>query len=217
MISKGSKEQIRYLQSTFVELTEPFMASRGFVNTRHSSEFVRVVKKTTQSVDLNFTLNPPDETDSLICVYPMMTVVHSDVQSIVEDIVAGDMRILSGVTRAQTFQPIEINAMKKESARWFIKNEAESKNRNYLLRDFFDKWTLPFLDNYTTREDFIKAHLSKDSRVLRDRAEIVKIISTLVSLERYVDAKNLIESEFSSIGLRKQYSQVFEYIHKRVN
>jgi hypothetical protein len=193
-------------------LLDTYMAEHGFVRRQSSLIYKRQIGEATQTIDLALQIHPKDNPDAAAAVYPIMEVLIPDVDHIKDDIVNNNLGLLQGVTNALSNQPIGFTSQKVDPGRWFIYQSDSVSDVIIKVRDFIDRWTIPFLDIYFCAKDIVDADEKADGRMVSDRAHIIRIVAASLICNRKDYAKSTMERWLGSPELRRIYKPVYDYI-----
>lgn len=180
-----------------------------------SFKFDRIKDSCLQTVDLHFEVRPVEDQTAIFAVYPYSSVIHPDVDCIVESLRLRDIGLLAGVTNGQTYQPIEIISQKQTSARWLVYSKSETLPVSTELCAVLERWAFPFFNSYSKIDDFLRFEETVDQRILRDRAHVVKIICAHLALDNIDKAIELANVNFGSLGLKKRYKCLFDFLEEQ--
>lgn len=191
---------------------DPFMAGRNFVRQPKSLEYIRKIRDSVQSVDLNLQLRPKDKLDAYAALYPIMKVEIPAVDRLFDEMICGNKLLMSGITGGRSRQPVDFISQNKKLGRWFI---AEFSNMSGVicdLRYFMGRWVVPFLDVFVTPDDVVRAYEQRDERMVGDRAQLIRVVAAALVCGRKEFARSVLESNLGSPGTRRRYQQIFDFV-----
>jgi hypothetical protein len=190
------------------------MGAHGFNRATARSVYKRTYKQSLQFIDIQSQVMPKDRPNALAAIYPMMEVMIESVDQKLSDIVAGDIGLLEGVTGGTSIQPIGFTSEKKQNGRWFVLNVSDVAGIIVEVKDFIEKWTMPFLDVYGTAEEIVAADQRNDCRLPRDRAQILRVVAAALVCDRREYAIEVMRKWLGSPGARRRYQRVYDYVQE---
>lgn len=197
------------------DLMDPFFHSNGFDRAQNKMPvYRRNVGDALQTVELTVEMRPGDDALALAAIYPWLTVSMPEVDQLLGQMTADDVGLLPGVTHGILRQPIEFTSEKRASGRWYVYGIDNLPVISVLLSQFLNEWTLPFLSDYKFVTDILEADERKDGRVLRDRAQMLRVVAAAYLARGREAASTIMEGYFGSPGLRQRYQRVFEYLRE---
>jgi hypothetical protein len=195
-------------------ILDPYMSGRGFARGKASLVYKREIHGSTQIIDIALQIHPKDRPDSAAAVYPQMEVLVPAVDQVLDEMVAGNLGLLEGVTGGTSRQPVAFTSERQHSGRWFIFQPDSVPGVVESIKNFIERWTIPFLDVYFRPQDILTADESGDGRLARDRAQTMRVVAAALACKRRGDALARMEKSFGAPGLRRRYQQVFDYIQQ---
>lgn len=193
-------------------LFDPFMAGRGFGRPKGSLIYKRRLAGATQKITLVLQGHPKDRPDASAAIYPWMEVLMPPVDIILSELIGDDPLLLEGITGGISKQPIAFNSEKAHTGRWFIFKSDSYPAIFDDIRCFLERWTLPFLDAYSTPQDILAADERSDGRLLSDRAQVLRVVSAALVCGRPDWAMARVDKTFRAPSVRLRYARVFEYL-----
>jgi hypothetical protein len=190
------------------------LEERGFTRPRSGLLYERVRDGATQTIDVSYDLHPKDNPSAAASVYPFMEVFVPPVDALLKDMIEGDLGLLAGVTRGTSWQPIEITSAKQAAGRWFLMQPDSAAAIMESIREFLDRWTLPLLDTYTSAESIVAAEQVNDARILRDRAQTIRVVAAALICGRKAYAQALLDKWLGAPVPRRRYRRIFEYVER---
>lgn len=73
---------------------------------------------------------------------------------------------------------------------------------------------MPFLDGYTTLDDIIATDQRDDARLVRDGAQMMRVVAAALASGRKDYAQTTMEKRLGTAGARRLYQQVYDYIRQ---
>jgi hypothetical protein len=195
-------------------ILDGYMLEQGFKRLNASLVYKRLRGGATQTIDIDFWIHPKDQPDAAASVYPFMEIFIPNVDALLKDMIDGDLGLLAGVTRGTTWQPIDITSGKQEWGRWFLFQPDTVPGVVEGIRDFLDQWTLPLLDVYTSAEAVVAAEEAGDGRILRDRAQLIRVVAAALICKRKDYAQGILDRWLGAPVPRRRYRRVFEYVEQ---
>ena len=209
------KDEIKASLITNMESAlDPFMAEHSFTRGNRSLVYKRQLQGATQSIDVTLQIHPKDRPSSSAAVYPLMEVFVPAVDTVLKDMIGDNLDLMEGVTGGTSKQPIEFTSNKAEDARWFVYQPDSVPGVIKDMREFIDRWTMPFLDVYATPEDIIATDERNDGRLPRDRAQMMRVVAAALVCHRTNYATAVMEKWLGGLGARRRYQQVYDYIQQ---
>lgn len=191
---------------------DPFMAEHSFARGKRSLVYKRQLQGATQSIDVTVQVHPKDNPSAAAAVYPRMEVLVPAADKVLEDMIGDNLALLEGVTGGTSKQPIGFTSEKVHPGRWFVFQPDSVPGIVEDMREFIDRWTMPFLDAYATPEDIIATDERNDGRLPRDRAQMMRVVAAALVCNRADYAMALMEKWLGALGPRRRYQQVYDYI-----
>lgn len=193
---------------------DPSLGEVGFKRRKGSLTYKRKHSRSTQVIDLLMEIHPRDNPNAAAAIYPRMKIIMPEVDVVLEEMTQKDSLILEGVTGGVSRQPIGFTSQKEHVGRWYLYQEDSISEAVEEIRKFVDRWTLPFLDVYATPEDVISADQRNDGRLVRDRAQMMRVVAASLVCHRRDYADEVMEKYLGAPGARRRYQRVFEYIQQ---
>lgn len=197
------------------DLVDETLVTAGFRRTRKSLIYSREVGEAVQKIDVAIEHHPKDGPDSAAAISPDLEVRMDSVNSLVMEMVDRDptLNAAPGITLRE---PIAFTSGNKGlGARWFIYQPDSVPGVIAEMKAFLQKWTIPFLDSYTTPAQICKAYDRGDGRVLPGLRQWLRVVAAMLLCGRNGDALSVMERHFGKLGPRRQYHRVFEYLEAR--
>lgn len=213
----SQKAEIRTCVSQSLEglVDEPLIVT-GFRRRKGSLIYFREAGEAIQRIDVEIEHHPKDRPDSAAVVYPQLEVEMASVNSLVMEIVGGDRTLLAGDPNVTLQQPIAFTSGNKGlGATWSIYQPDSVPGVVEEMKAFLHKWTIPFLNCYTTPAEICDAYDRDDERVMRTSAHPLRVVAAMLLSGRTTDALNVMERHFGKPGPRRRYRRVFEYLEAR--
>jgi hypothetical protein len=119
----------------------------------------------------------------------------------------------SGVTMNQ---PIHFTAPREVRAGlwWHVYDDDTARARVAEICQFVQRWTIPFMNTYTTPAALVHGYKEPDERLPHDRRFLLFVVAALTLLNRPTEAMAVLEEHFGRPGARRQYARVFDYVSK---
>jgi hypothetical protein len=213
---KSQNDEVRAcLLANLESRLDKYMLERNIARVRNRLIYERRLEGATQKIDLQLSFHPKEMPNAAAVLYPWFEVLVPEVDVIVDEMIDGNLGLLEGVTGARSRQPIEITSQKTADARWYIYQPDSVPSIVDDLRQFLERWTIPLLDAYATPEGIILADDRNDSRILRDRAQMMRVVAAILVHKGAKAAQARMERSFGTIGLRRRYQGVFDYLAAR--
>jgi len=204
----SQKAEIKTALSAAMERgLDDYMSSHGFTRRKGGLAYKRDLNGAEQSIDLQLEVFPKDNLNAAAAVYPVMEVQIPTVDECLKEMISGNNALL-------TKQPIGFTSQKEDPGRWYIYQADSVPGVVDDVQAFIDKWTMPFLEEYSTAEDVVAAHERKDGRMVVDRAHLMRVVAAALVLDRQDSARGIMEEWFGAPSLRKRYQDVSTYVEK---
>ncbi|MEN6307876.1 MAG: hypothetical protein ABFD91_08990 [Anaerohalosphaeraceae bacterium] len=95
---------------------------------------------------------------------------------------------------------------------WYLYDVDNANECVESMKVFVETWCFPFMEEYSTIEAIIKGYERSDERLHSDKQFDLCIAACYIFLELPQKALEILERHFGSPGLRREYSQAFEYV-----
>ncbi len=201
---------IASLESTL----DPYLAERGFTRRAKSLVYKRKYQGAIQTIDNLVQVHPKDNPNAAAAVYPIMEVHVPVVDRVMDDMIAGNRSLMEGCSKGLSNQPIDFTSQKAELGRWFVYQADSVPEIVQCIRSFIERWTMPFLDVYTTAEGIVAAHERQDGRMVVDRAHVMRVVAAALVCNRRDYALAQMEKWLGRPVTRRRYQQVYDYIQE---
>lgn len=193
---------------------DPYMLEKGFSRSKSSFIYKRSLRGSTQKIDLSLQIHPKDNPNAAAAVYPQMEVLIPAADAILEEMIGDNIGLLEGITGGTSKQPIAFTSEKAHDGRWFVYQPESVPEMVDGIREFIERWTIPFLDTYSTAEDVLVVDQREDGRLARDRAQMMRVVAAALAGKRKDYAQAIMEKWLGSPGTRRRYEQVYDYIQQ---
>jgi hypothetical protein len=193
---------------------DQYMADRGFKRFKASLSYLRNVANTVQRLDIPIQIHPSDNPNSAAAIYPWMEVRIPPVDRILDEMIGADFGLLEGVSGGTSKQPISFISQKQHTGRWYVYQPDSISEIVVEMRTVFETWAMPLLETYRNAEDIVAADERGDQRLIRDRAQIMRVVAAAIACGRRDYARKVMEKAFSAPGARTRYAKVFEFIEQ---
>jgi len=190
------------------------MSENDFKCSKSGLVYSRNFRSSTQRVELAIQIHPKDNPNASAAIYPQMEVLMPSVDRVLDAMIGDDLGLLEGVTGGRSKQPIGFTSRKAETGRWFIYQPNSVHTVVDEIGAFLQRWTMPFLNVYATPEDVLLADQGGDERLLRDRAQLMRVVAASLVCNREDYAQELMAKSLGSVGARRRYERVFDYVQK---
>lgn len=188
------------------------LSARGFVRATRSLVYERAIGDSKQRIDVAMEIHPKDKPNAAAAIYPFMEVEMPAVDRALDEMIDGDAGLLEGITGGRSKQPIGFTSEKKHPGRWYVYQADSITGIVIEMLDFIERWTLPFLDGYTVPADIVDVDRCDDPRLVRDRAQMMRVIAASMICNRAEYARALLASRLGATGIRRRYQRVFDYV-----
>ncbi len=212
-----AKEEIKAsLLANLEGLLDPYMRDNAFARHKTSLIYTRKLHGSTQKIHLPIQIHPSDNPHAAAALYPQMEVFLPAVDRVRDAMIGDDLGLLEGVTGRTSHQPIGFTAEKAHPGRWYIFQTDSVADVVSEMKAFIERWTMPFLDGYATPDDMLEADRKNDGRMIRDRAQIVRVVAAALVCNQKGYALELMGKWLGAPGLRKRYERVYKFIEQTV-
>lgn len=191
---------------------DPYMAEHDFKRRKASLVYKRVRGGATQTIDIPIQIHPREMPNATAAIYPFMEVHIPAVDEVLDDMISGNMGLMEGVTGGKSNQPIGFTSEKRHTGRWYAYQPDSIADIVDEIHAVIVRWAKPFLDGYVTPEDIIAIDQSNDGRLVRDRAQMMRVVAAALVCNQPDYAQALMEKWLGATGLLKRYKQVYDYI-----
>lgn len=193
-----------------------YMAEHGFKRAKGGLTYERELRGSTQTIDLPIQIHPKDNPNAAAAIYPRMEVHNPLVDSVLDKMIDGNLGLLEGVTAGRSNQPIGFTSEKQDPGRWFVYQPDSVPEIVKDIRSFIERWTMPFLDIYATPQEIVGADERDDGRMVRDRAQMMRVVAAAIVCNRRDHAQAVMDKWLGKPGTRRRYQQVQDYIENAV-
>ncbi len=212
---KAKKDEIKSrILAGLADQLDPYMFEQGFSRAKSSLIYKRAIGVSTQKIDISVQVHPKDNPNAAAAVYPQMEILVPVVDTILEEMVGNNLGLLEGITGGSSKQPIGFTSEKAHDGRWFLYEPESAPGLVDNIRAFIERWTMSFLDSYTTPEDIIVTDRRNDARLARDRAQMMRVVAAALVSNRKDYAQATMEKWLGTPGARRRYEQVYDYIQQ---
>ncbi len=194
---------------------DSWLLQSGFARRKNTLVYTRELADARQRIEIAMEIHPADRPDSAAAVYPWLDISMDTVDKLVVEMIGGDLSLLPGLPGGTLREPIEFTSAKAAHARWFIFQPDSVPSVVREMKSFLQRWTLPFLDAYSTPRGICDAYERGDARVLNDLNQVLRVVAAMVLSGRNDDAVGAMEKWFGKPGPRKRYQRVFDYLTAR--
>lgn len=178
--------------------------------------YKRALNESTQRIDIDMELSPIEDRSAICAVYPKLSVSIDRINEAMSEMFLGNNNsVTQKVDRGILRQPIAFTAEKHESGRWLVHSIGEATYAGKLILQFLQKWTIPFLDDYSTVDEIIEKYSVGDRRVQFDTSQKLRVVAATYVKSGPSAALSLMDIFFSAPGLRHRYSSVFNFFAGR--
>lgn len=191
-----------------------YMSENDFNRRRSSLIYSRNFRSSTQRIELTIQIHPKDNPGASAAIYPQMEVLMPSVDRVLDAMIGDDVGLLEGITGGTSKQPIGFTTQKAHTGRWFIYQPSSVPTVVDEISAFLQHWTMPLLNVYATPEDVLLADQGGDKRLLGDRAQLMRVVAASLVYNRKDYAQELMEKSLGSVGARRRYERVFDYVQK---
>lgn len=196
------------------EKLDPFFKDQRFSRRKRSIVYARQIDEAKQTIEMTYDVGPRYAPDADAHVLPKLGVLLGKVNEIAVQM-AGDARVLGGA-EATLFQPIDMVAPKSDNPRWLPASRDDFLEVGNEIRLFMARWVVPFLDEYTSAEAFVRGYERKDWRLLLVQPWYIYVASAYVVLNAPEKAREVVETKLGAPGLRKRFAPVFAYFEREI-
>lgn len=214
-LTMAMKDEIKScILAGLADRLDPYMHEQGFSRGKSSLIYKRAFGGATQKIDISVQVHPKDNPSAAAAVYPQMQVLVPAVDAILEEMVGDNLGLLEGITGGTSKQPIGFTSEKAHSGRWFVYQPDSVPRLIDDIKTFVERWAMPFLDSYATPEDIVATDQRDDARLVRDRAQMMRVVAAALVSKRRDYAQATMEKWLGSPGIRRRYKQVYDYIQQ---
>lgn len=212
-IMTSMKPEIRqYLLANLARECDPWLREVGFSRRKNALVYARTLAEAVQKVEVVIEIHPKDRPGYAAAVYPWLEVKIDTVERVVLDMAGNDVSVLFGQAGTTLREPIAFTSAKAMPARWFIYQRDSVSDVIVDMKSFLHKWTLPFLNLYSTPAGVCEAYDRGDARVLNDNSQKLRVAAAMIVCGRTADALGVVNRWFGKPGLHKRYQRVFDYL-----
>lgn len=209
------KDEIKAsMQAGLADRLDPYMFEKRFSRGKSSLIYKRAVGDSIQRIDISVQVHPNDNPNAAAAVYPQMEILVPEADAILEKMIGDNLGLLEGITGGTSKQPIGFTSEKAHSGRWFVYQPDSVPGVVDDIRSFIERWVMPFLDVYTTLDEIIATDQRDDARLIRDRAQMMRVVAAALASGRKDYARATMEKWLGAAGIRRRYEQVYDYIQR---
>jgi hypothetical protein len=192
------------------------LASAGFQRAANSLEYARVLPDGTQHFKLVFDVNPRYEVRALAHVLPQIRFVSPELNQRVLDMMGTypSLEDKNGVTYRVQIQNAAPRDVRIAAPRWCVFDDASAGECLVSIREFVNRWSLPFLDKYTSIAELARGYEEHDDRLPHDRRFVLFMVAAYTLLQQPEMAMRVLENVFGRPGSRREYAKAFEFVEK---
>jgi hypothetical protein len=201
-----------HLLAALDQVVDMPLRARGFARKDGGLTFTRKLNASEQEIIFVVDWFPEYQPGAEAHIHPMFRVMMPAISKAALDLVKGDKMLLAGAPEIILNQPIEFAAPKDTHVRWFAAGADEFVEACQSIVAFLHQWVLPLLSELSTPEDLVRAYESSDMRLMKQRHWHVFVAAAYQELGRTNEARETINKQFGSPGMRKRYSKLFEMI-----
>lgn len=212
MASTKRKQMRSALIAGCIDTLDVLLAEEGFKRRSNSLKFSKKLDASIQNLELRFELSPLENRNAIASVYPHMEVLIPQVDAIFDKMIEDRLWAMEGVTGGRLRQPIEITSPSRRGGKWFVFNLQEVSAVSTEIAQFLSSWTLPFLSEYERINDVLTIHNNDDQRVIRDRANLLRVACAALALNDKALAKGYLDDGLGLQGAIRMYSPVYQFI-----
>lgn len=206
---KTALEIKNQLLETLAEVLDEPLKTVGFSRNRRSLVYVRKINDAEQRITLIIHCHPKYQLGAEVHIYPSVQVAMPQVSAGALALVRGDKVLLAGAPEIVIGQPIEFTAPKDKHQRWFATGNEEFVAACDSIQAFLTRWVLPFLSEISTPADMIKFYETNDARIMKQKHSYIFIAAAYQVLGQFEKAREVVQQQFGSPGLRKRYAPLF--------
>jgi hypothetical protein len=204
------KERVRHE----IELQlDSFLAGFGFSRRKKSMFYSRKLPGGFQKIEFAIESRPLDNRNAAGVIYPFLEVGIDTVEKQLAEMLGDELSLLIPQPGVTLRQPIATTSAKAERGRWFLYQPDSVPSAVAQVKEFLQKWTLPFLDEHTSVADICTAYDRDDQRIEHEHR--LRVVSAMLLIGRTADAIEVAEYRFGKAGSRKRHQRVFDYLATR--
>lgn len=181
------------------------LSDYGFSRRKNASIYTRKIDAVTQRIMVRAMSSPISSNRSVIAlILPEFAITYPDVNRVAAEMFGEDK------VRDYTLKR-QVHNLVKPATWWYYKQEYSIDEIACEIKGFFERIVLPFLDDYTSVQGFIKCYESGDKRYPYCLSDYVFVASAYVCAGEPEKGLAVLEKHLSKPGLRKEYTKAFEY------
>lgn len=189
------------------------LVMEGFSRAENSLQYSRTIDAGHQFLIVHFDLNPSSDPRAIALLLPLVRFVFPELNQRVLNMM-GDMKTLDNANGVTINEQI-VNAAPRDvraGTWWFIYEHETALTSLAAIKDFIERWTLPFLNRYTTVEALTQGFEQQDECLPQDRRFWLFMVAAYTLLNQPEKATQVLESKFGRPGARREYTKAFEYV-----
>lgn len=185
----------------------------GFNRRSNSVKYTRVIGETKQIIDMVMYVSPSYSREDDAHLYPMLEIRIPSINKIARQL-AGDDLLLANTPDITLRQVIELTAPKEDRNLWFASGRGEFMKTGDLIREFMEKWLLPFLDQYSSPEGIVEGYKDKDPRPMNQEMWYLYIAAAYLALGKRESALKVLEDRFKTVGAKRRFQNAFNFLRQ---
>ena len=191
------------------------MYKYDFKRRGNSFNYIRSIGTTTQKVEMICYFHPSYCPGMLAHIYPWLSVYYPEIDRVSKSIVDDTNIAISNRKDTTLRQPIQIYS---DSERWTLMTNRSEEVHTMAekIGIFLEQYTIPLLDDLKTVDDYINKYVQQDKKIIKDDFFYFYVACAYVSKEEYVKGLEVLEYRFGKPGLRKKYSNAFQFFEKKL-
>lgn len=197
------------LLAALAKVVDEPLSLQGYSRGKNGLIYKRKLNDSVQEINFIADWYPRYRPGAEAFIHPVFLVSMPKINKLGLYLVNGDKFLLGGA-RYVAGQPIEFTVSKEKRPIYFATGEKGFVEVCGSILAFLRRTVLPLLDELSTPADLVRVYESNDPRVWKQKHWHVYIAAAYCELGTIEKAREVINEQFASLGLRRQYSMVFE-------
>ena len=212
MTEKSSmlRKDIKQILCSLLSELDFYFEEKGFKRRKNGLIYTRKINTTIQKIDMVFFSNPSYQQNALAHIYPHIQIFFPDVNNTAK-IFSSNLIPEKWLNKFTIRQPIQIGSPSED---YFLKDITNYKYLKMEILAFFEKYTMPLLENLTCAKDYLALYENKDQRIIWDNNQFLYVASAYFNKHELQTAYQVIEKRFGKSGLYRQYKEAFSFFEK---
>jgi hypothetical protein len=199
----------KLLVQSLAERSDLIFHKHDFSRTAKATFYRRVKAETCQIFDFSLAVRPAYSQEALAHIYPRIRLEMKDVSAVASKLIEGKPALLANAPEIVVNRPLEHFVPKSERVQWYVKNVDDFIVIVDSIASQFEKWAMPFFEDYLSAQDIIRGYEANDDRPRLQESWGIFVIAAYVLSGRFEDAFSVAETMYATPGARKKFAPIF--------